>query len=207
MTSVRSDVIRLPVREDLRSLSLLLREETSALHHVVEQGLGLPRRIATLDLYRSCLTSFYRIYRPLEACLGRFDQWRDISIDLSDHVHTPRLAADLQTLGLSPLALADAPSECLPALGSFSAALGALYVVEGSTLGSQFIWRHVSTLLGEQIAGADSFFYGRGALTGARWNQFRAALDTYGILHPQLQQEVVRGATVTFQAIGGWMQR
>jgi heme oxygenase len=61
--------------------------------------------------------------------------------------------------------------------------------------------------LGQEMAGADHFFLGRGAETGAFWKRFRAALDLYGDTHPAKMSSVVAGALATFEAIGHWMQQ
>jgi len=133
----------------LLPLSLLLREQTAELHRYAEQKLGFPDAITNVTEYGSCLERFYRLYRPLEIDLARFGQWPTIGIERAERQHAGRLARDLEALGKSPLQLADAPIESLPVLSGFSHALGALYVLEGSTLGSQFILRHLTSFLGD----------------------------------------------------------
>jgi heme oxygenase len=96
--------------------------------------------------------------------------------------------------------------EALPPLPHFGSALGALYVVQGSTLGSQFILRYLTQLLGDQIRDADRFFHGRGSQTYEQWSRFRALLDAFGLDHPADTALVVEGAVATFRSIGEWMQ-
>lgn len=186
-------------------LSLHLREETADLHHQVERILGLPNTITTLDEYRSCLERFYQFYRPLESSLRRFSDWHRFGLELPEHAGW--LALDLQALGLNPTDIDDAPQDSLPELPHFAHALGALYVMEGSTLGSQFILRHLTTVLGDEIAGTVAFFNGHGLRTGARWGIFRSSLDSYGVQHPETTLSVVHGAKATFEAIGNWMAK
>jgi heme oxygenase len=187
-------------------LSFQLREGTAALHREVESKLGLPDTITTLADYRRCLQSFYQLYRPVERSFTRFTDWASNGLDLSVRVHSVRLAADLEALGIAPLDLEDAPRSSQPILPDFAHALGVMYVIEGSTLGSQFILPHLIKVLGKQIVGADSFFLGRGTETGALWGAFRTSLDNYGMAHPEKIADVIQGAQSTFEAIGLWMQ-
>jgi heme oxygenase len=146
-------------------------------------------------------------------CIGRsksilraFGQWPTIGIERAERQHAGRLARDLEALGKSPLQLADAPIESLPVLSGFSHALGALYVLEGSTLGSQFILRHLTSFLGDKIDAAHSFFQGYGEQTNNRWKEFRGSLDLFGVENQEEIPLVVLGAKRTFKAIADWMQ-
>ncbi len=117
-----------------------------------------------------------------------------------------RLAADLRALAVPLADVRDAPAASLPALQTFAQALGACYVMEGSALGSQFMLPQLQKMLGDEMSGADSFFRGRGAGTGAFWKGFRAALDRYGDAHPEQTRRVIDGAIAMFEAVGSWMQ-
>jgi heme oxygenase len=187
-------------------LSFQLREGTAALHREVESKLSLPNAITTLADYKKCLERFYRLYRPIERTFTHFTDWAGYGLDLSVRTHSVRLAADLEALGTASLEFEDAPGSSQPILTDFAHALGAMYVIEGSTLGSQFILPHLIKVLGQQIVGADSFFRGRGTQTGALWGTFRASLDAYGASHADKTSDVIHGARATFEAIGNWMQ-
>jgi heme oxygenase len=166
--------------------------------------MGLPQSLTSLAHYRACLDRFHSFYQPYEELLGRFQDWPECDIDLPNRAHAPALAQDLEALEPSEAA-GLAPQAALPLLSEFPHALGALYVTEGSTLGSQFILRHLGDVLGTQLAGADRFFRGYGPETGTHWSLMRAALDRFGRKHPGQTPAVIAGATRTFQAIGQWM--
>jgi heme oxygenase len=183
-----------------------LRDATRTLHQQVERALGLPAAIESLADYRRVLARYYGFYEPFEHALARFTEWQAIGVDLNDCCQAGRLTSDLQALGEAPERAVRAAKESLPSLPHFASALGALYVVEGSTLGSQFIVRYLTQLLGAQIQGADRFFHGRGSLTYEHWGRFRARLDLYGRDHPAETSIVIEGAAATFRAIGEWMQ-
>jgi len=129
-----------------------------------------------------------------------------IGIEPSGCAHSLRLAADLKALGIAALDLLDAPRSSQPLLVDFAHALGVMYVVEGSTLGSQVILPHLIDVLGDEIANAHSFFLGRGTRTGAFWSAFRISIDRYGAQHPDKKADVISGAKSAFRAISAWMQ-
>ena len=175
-------------------------------HQDVERRLRLPDSITSPFEYENCLLRFYQLYLPLERLLAGFSDWPLMGFESPEPCRSIWLAADLSALGV--------PAECrpvlkeayLPALPAFANAVGALYVLEGSALGGQFILPPLQRLLGKQIAGADAFFRGRGEATGSYWTGFRARLDEYGTVHPDQSRDVVAGAIATFESIGTWMR-
>jgi len=187
-------------------LSLQLRLGTQALHQEVERALGLPEAIQSLADYVRCLRRFYQFYRSVETSFASFTAWETAGIVLPEYLRADRIALDLEALGERPQEICWAGRAALPLLPHFECALGALYVVEGSSLGSQFILRHVSAVLGSEIDGADSFFRGRGAETGGHWKQFCRLLDAYGVQHPDAAPLAIEGAAATFRSVGRWMQ-
>jgi heme oxygenase len=48
----------------------------------------------------------------------------------------------------------------IPAITNVCQAIGALYVLEGSTLGGRFIYRNIESALDLQVNSGASFFYG-----------------------------------------------
>jgi heme oxygenase len=174
------------------SLSARLRQETAAAHRAVEAAAGLPARVVTVADYADCLARFFRLFAPLEAAIGGFAGWAELGIDLAARRRTPALLADLAALGCEP------PAPAATSLPGFAAALGALYVLEGSALGGKFLCPAFERQLGPCIAGATGFFGGQGLQTGEMWREFRAALDAYGYKNPAAQPAVIAGAEQIF---------
>jgi heme oxygenase len=187
-------------------LSQQLRLETHSLHQEVERALGLPDVIQSLADYTRCLRRFYQFYRSIETSFASFTAWESAGIALPEYLRADRIAVDLEALGEVPEQISWAGAAGLPLLPHFECALGALYVVEGSSLGSQYILRHVAGVLGSEIDGAASFFRGRGVETGGHWKQFCRLLDGYGVQHPDAAPLVIEGAAATFRSVGRWMQ-
>jgi heme oxygenase len=85
--------------------------------------------------------------------------------------------------------------------------LGALYVVEGSTLGGRQLARHLDPLLGTTGSAGRRFFLGRGAETNTVWNAFLAQMALLANT-PADRQDAVEAAVQTFgifqEWLGGW---
>ena len=126
--------------------------------------------------YADCLRRFYRIAHA-------WDAWSDAHAPadllplLKGRRRASLLADDLRTLGEAvptPTRLDRmehaVPGDVRPVF------LGRMYVMEGSTLGGQYIAKHVEERLGLIRGKGDSFFAGYGEATSARWQEFRAVL-------------------------------
>ena len=101
----------------------------------------------------------------------------------------------------NPLAL-----KPLPDLTDVVNGFGCLYVLEGSTLGSQFISRHVQKILGVTPEGGGRYFHGYGERTGEMWREFGAALTAFAV-ERETQDRIVENAIATFRRLRGWFQR
>jgi heme oxygenase (biliverdin-IX-beta and delta-forming) len=185
-------------------LSAKLRARTGYLHEQTETLLGLPDAVQTLEDYRSCLCRFFGLYLPLEHLLAAFGEWESLGLALPSPSHSTCLAADLAALGIDPACVACAPPALLPHLPNFAHAVGALYVLEGATLGGRVILRSLEARIGPRIAGATKFFDGRAEAAGPLWQRFKAALDAFGNDWPQFGDDVLLGAESVFRAILTW---
>jgi heme oxygenase len=83
-----------------------------------------------------------------------------------------------------------------------AAFLGAMYVIEGSTLGGQYIARHVEDTLGFAPGHGDSYFRGYGDQTGSMWRDFKAVLAEVPDAHTDL---VVQSAKQMFDFFAAHM--
>jgi heme oxygenase len=95
------------------------------------------------------------IFQPLETRLAAHTGWAALGIDFDERRRTPALIADIIALG-GVVSLAPAADE--ETLQSFEAALGALYVLEGSTLGGKFILRAIVRNARRPRGRCDAFF-------------------------------------------------
>jgi heme oxygenase len=107
-------------------------------------------------------------------------------VDLKEMVagrrRAPLLEADFAVLGVIPEGkVLRFATERIPGLAEGdvryrTAFLGAMYVMEGSTLGGQYIARQVEEALGLEAGVGDAYFRGYGERTGEMWRTFRAVL-------------------------------
>lgn len=167
-----------------------LRGRTRTEHEATEALLPLMGPELTLPVYVDALRSLYRIVEGWERWAeGQVPpEWESL---LRDHQRGFLLRKDLRHFGVAALpdalplrefaSLLSAAAET--ASPSEAAFLGALYVVEGSTLGGQYIARHVEAALGLVRGEGDAYFLGHGERTGERWREIKgilaAAPDTW----------------------------
>jgi heme oxygenase len=182
--------------------SSYLRSRVAFQHRQVEQVGDLPASVTDIAGYADCLSMFQAIFAPLENQLAAFDDWQRIGIDFEARRRSPALHLDLSSLGrceTNTIDLAAGP-KCFPE------ALGALYVLEGSTLGGRVILADISSRLGASIKGATKFLEGHGANAGSMWLSFRKALDGYAIENASMAERIVDGAIQSFQLFADAMR-
>ncbi len=172
------------------SVLAALRNATRAQHERVESLLRLAGHFSLREYAQAihALALFTQAWEPLmlAALPPRLLFW------IVPGVRLARLRPDLATVGLREasnrlLAAAVAPgagpvnASCAPALrlqlADTPAALGSLYVIEGSALGGQVVARQAHALHGLGPACGAAYFSGAGQEAGPRWRRLRALLE------------------------------
>jgi heme oxygenase (biliverdin-IX-beta and delta-forming) len=177
-----------------------LRRETLPDHNAVEQSVPLMDEELDLDTYVSCLLKLH----------GMIAAWEEWAPPNAPAWIQPLLAArrrgELLMLDLAWFG-ADAPAEArpmLPEMRDAAGLLGAMYVMEGSTLGGQLIARHVELALGLNAGQGNAYFCGHNERTGQLWKEFCAALRTKV---PDTETDaVIAAAKAMFGVFGSWMR-
>lgn len=118
----------------------------------------------------------------------------------ADRRKLPLLERDLHALGLRPLPLR-APR---PALAGAAEALGALYVLEGATLGGRVIHRRIAGPLGITPERGGAYYHGYGDDTGPAWKAFCQAAERWAERTGE-GARVVDGAVACFAALEAWL--
>lgn len=151
-----------------------LKIRTLASHQELEKVLmQRMRAMRTTDDYIALLQIFYRYFGALEERIGLFIG----SAELPDHLQRRKsesLAIDIRALGgLVPekVTLSE-----IPVIDDHLQAFGALYVMEGSTLGGQFISQMIAKQLDIQDKGL-SFFQSYGQHLQTMWATFKMTLN------------------------------
>jgi heme oxygenase (biliverdin-IX-beta and delta-forming) len=181
-----------------------LRTETAAEHQAVEESLDLLSPDLSRDRLVDVLTRMHGFWQAAEADL---DGWADAHpadaerVDWAARHRSDLFAADLAALGAAPADPADGPE--LPAVPDTDAALGRLYVLEGSSLGGVFIDRHLATLPQLAATGRMSCFSPYGERTGAMWHAFRTVTRARVAAGGDAGR-LVDAARQTFGALATW---
>ena len=84
-----------------------------------------------------------------------------------------------------------------------AAAFGAMYVIEGSTLGGTIIARRIRDALGLDETTGCAYFRSYGRATGAMWTAFRRKLQC--LSSPSFDDAAVASAHRTFAAMQSWL--
>ncbi len=162
---------------NLSDVRRLLRDGTHSAHVRLNQHpllAGITRSGYALTTYLHVLSAYFHFYRALETAIDQA-----LAAGLSRFVYAPRrklpwLASDLAYFEVNPEIAFRQPGNSLPAmtLNDEAQLLGALYTIEGSSLGGQVISRHLAKHLALSPSKGARFFYGYGEQTMPVWQQF-----------------------------------
>lgn len=194
IVQVHSDTVILNIFDQLKS-------GTSRPHVRLERAVDIMDEVLTRARYANLISDFHAFYAPLEDQIFCHD-WSGIAFDLESRRKLPMLVRDLKVLGLQ------APLSCPnpPKLESFAHVLGAMYVLEGATLGGQVIGRHLQKQLGLSADSGAAFFNSYADRVGPMWIAFRQFLVAQ-VTNAAFESEVVAGALETFEAFAVWLER
>jgi heme oxygenase (biliverdin-IX-beta and delta-forming) len=178
-----------------------LKQCTAEIHERVEQRLQIFSPEFDLPAYINLLARFCGFWSPLEKELKTVPELKDPSLALDTRLKAHLLEADLRSFGIDPASVLICSP--LPDVRTFHRALGCLYVLEGSTLGAQFIAGHISGrfAIGEDSGG--SFFNAYGSAVPQRWSDFRAFVRSR--VESEQVDELHSGAKETFEALDAWL--
>ena len=192
-------------RPDVEPVMSRLRDQTRPQHEAAEAVLAHLMDSPSLRGYRIVLERWYGFYAVLEP---RLDAWhrRTGLLDREPRRRLPLLAADLDALGCGQAALPGLP-RCpdVPPIRTTADGLGALYVVEGSTLGGRLLR---ARLLEAGLPPGVCHFLGSGGRdVGRLWRECRAVTTAWVEQHPADADDVVASARATFDAVVDWHAR
>lgn len=180
------------------TLPQILKSGTQAEHASLEKQLVTQMKaVRDTGDYLSLLRLFYGFYRPVETAM---EQWLVNLPDGPERRKSASLLADIEALGGNTDAIALCP--VVPAIHSAAEALGAAYVLEGSTLGGTIIAGMMKKQLKKNDDTGLSFFNGYGEETRHMWSKFSGYLAT--IEDPHEQQQILAAARETFLSFKKW---
>lgn len=172
---------------------LTLRSATADAHRRLDENLPVTRPDLTEDEYLAFLSRMYGIVEPLEEHVAvhvPLDDWDD------------RRRAWMLREDLGPVVASAPPCPFTPRPANADEALGAAYVLEGSTLGGLHVTEMVRDRLGPNAP--TRWFRSHGEQVPARWQAFRRAVHRHVEDGGDLDA-IVAGALATFEAMTAWL--
>ena len=177
-----------------------LRRETEADHRAVEGAVPLMHEGLSTAKYIQCLRQIHGVVAAWEERAAEVvPLW--LRPALLARKRAPLLERDLAWFSAEK----DDGRSALPEMNDLPSFFGTMYVMEGSTLGGQFIARHVERVLHLSEGQGNSYFRGHGSQTGPMWKEFCEMLK---VQIPDNQTDtVVLSAKAMFKTFGTWMHR
>jgi heme oxygenase len=190
----------MPLTISILPVAALVKEATQQYHTEVE-NLLLPKlsSISTADDYAAILKMFYGYFSPLERCIQQHLTAAYLP-DVPERRKAAAILDDLQAIGQSTAHIEHCTM--LPQIENTAQAFGAMYVLEGSSLGGKVIAKML--LKNEALSVTEDalhFFSGYKEETGSRWKTFLTALNGQ-----TETKEIVASANETFFYLKAWMQ-
>lgn len=188
-----------------RMVSGALKNQTKTAHQELEKiFIFRIRSLASVGDYTTMLKDLYGFLHPLEDRISFHISPTGIVPDYAYRRKSKDLLNDIFSLNNNsepniPLSLHE-----VPLIPDHYHALGALYVLEGSTLGGSIICKMIENKLGFTNKDSLSYFYSYGENTTEMWEKFKNILDDLPLDDAQ-SAEVIKGANNTFNGLKKWM--
>ena len=173
-----------------------LKEQTRAQHENLESVVDVMNKMFTRADYETLLIKFYRFYSAVEPKVAANDMPAN-GIDATERTKLKWLERDLTALGAFDRAKQLPELSDTPVLDTPAKALGAMYVMEGATLGGQVITRHLRQHLDLTPETGGAFFNSYGERVGPMWKEFGAAITAFTEKNGH-NREIVDAAKNTF---------
>jgi len=181
-----------------------LKEITKTDHQQLEKLLVSKMKvIRSPQDYLNILQLFYSYFGGLEDRINKYINTHQLS-DYSLRRKTSAIAHDINMFG--GVTVEKAGENSLPQISNHLQAFGALYVIEGSTLGGSFISKMISQQLNlDQCQGGFSFFNGYGEKTATMWETFKEILNKQPADATE-EHAICEAANNTFVKFKNWIE-
>jgi heme oxygenase len=181
-----------------------LKSETLSNHQQLEKHLIVKLKgMQSPEDYINILQIFYAYFGALEDQINQFIGVDQLP-DYAERRKTESIKNDI--LALNGIVPEKATAVDLPEIGSLLQAFGALYVIEGSTLGGQVISKMISKQLALDDDAGISFFKSYGEQTMAMWEKFKTVLEQHAASQ-YAADEITEAANETFGKFRLWMEK
>ena len=179
-------------------LQQILKESTKNKHALLEQLMFVEPIMAgtlTLDQYRQILTTNYLVHKHFEHKLHSLLSTENaVALTMHNRVKSQFLKEDM--LQINAFVHNYIIDNSLPQFENEAAAFGALYVLEGATLGGNVIVKKLQTIPHFTSMGLNfNYYQAYGDQLGTYWKEFCKTLNDLPIT---LHSQVIEGANNMF---------
>lgn len=184
-----------------------LRTQTTPCHKALEQNsysTALMAHEVGIEDYSIYLQKLYGFVKPYENQV--FSIVRELFADIESRRKTLLLESDLAALGFSAEQIAALPVYNYAMPANIAQALGAMYVLEGSTLGGNIIYKRLNHLIGIDENTNGKYFTAYGHESGIKWKTFIETFADYSVTN-NVQTEVINSAIATFTNMDKWLSK
>jgi heme oxygenase len=181
-----------------------LRKQTASSHQKLEDNSlskALLEEAVSVADYQHYLSALYGITVGCEEML--FPVVEDVVPDINRRYRSELIVNDLLATGFSKEQIAALPVYKFTSK-SASEAMGAIYVIEGSTLGGRVLYKHINKKLAFSAENGASYFWGYGDQTGSMWKSFISHFTQFALESGQ-SAEIINSAIHTFTIIDNWL--
>lgn len=192
--------------EDQKLFLDKLRQTTAPSHKELEENFyskSILDPSVTLQDYQTYIAKLYGVTLACEQDI--FPAITSVLPDCAERYKASFIADDLVNTGLSLIQVANLPVYKFT-FSSIAQAMGIMYVLEGSTLGGKFLYKHINKTLGLDSVNGASYFWGYGPQTGSKWNTFISVMANYAI-DKNCESEIISSAVHTFSTIDNWLRQ
>lgn len=184
-----------------------LRSATAPYHLQLEKNKYAKAIVGTgvtLEDYAAYLIKMYGVVFSFEQKV--YPLLADIFDDLDTRLKSKLILEDLASLNI--------PTEQIPTIEphdlerfaiDIPSAIGAMYVMEGSTLGNNMLQKHLHKIIGTPIDGKLAYFTAYGDANGQKWKSFIERMWLY-IAETNCGKQVIKSAIEGFSLIDEWMK-
>ncbi|MES2810008.1 MAG: biliverdin-producing heme oxygenase [Bacteroidota bacterium] len=181
-----------------------IKEATLQNHQQTEKILiGKMKAMRSQQDYVALLSDFYGYFGGLEQQIERYVNASNLA-DYEERRKTAAIADDIKAMGGNVPATATA--EDLPVIDNYLKAFGALYVIEGSTLGGKIISKMVQQHLRVEGTAGLSFFNSYGDNTQHMWDSFKEVLNAAPVSADE-EAIITEAANRTFLKFKNWLEK
>ncbi len=179
-----------------------LRSKTAYSHQLIEQNSmsqSLMSQTVTITQYAQYLKTMYGFVYGFEKMVFPLLKHNEL-LQIDDRRKSHLIQADLVQLNYTAAQPYVNDDLFCTHYQTAAAALGGMYVLEGSTLGGQIISRHLLKVLGDSVVGKTTYLTAYNGQTGGMWKVFLQLLCEIGATAAN-EDEIIDSAVNTFSLL------